>query len=254
MKKAQLVQPVVVTVGSEIMYGERTDDNRGWMLRTLWERGVPAVASVSLPDDEREIGLWLSLIHPLGYRPIFVSGGLGGTHDDMTRQGVARALGRPLVRHEEGFRILEERYGCYFHGQRQRMAWLPQGASLIPNPLGAPGFVVEGVYCFPGFPEMLRPMFLQVLEGFPLHSAGEMVVREWTLPVTEGMVGETVERFAEMHHEVSLGIYPHFSTETRRPHVTVRMRCPRTREYLLDELDSIITSMGFESEPETTRR
>ena len=241
-------KPAVVTVGNEIIWGERSDDNRAWMLRELRLRGIPAQMALSLPDDEEIIGEWIASLKDHHCKPIFVSGGIGGTHDDRTRQGVAIGLGKRLVQHDECFRILEAKYGSRFTEQRQRMAWLPEGASLIPNPIGAPGFVVDDVFCFPGFPEMLKPMFQWVFDEIlgKCISSIPMITKEWTLPVSEGEIGEAMENFAAKHPEASIGLYPHI-IEGRKQHVTVRLRFPAERPDIADALDRLISSMGWKT-------
>jgi len=146
------LKPAVVTVGSELVYGERDNDNQQWLLRKLWDNAIPAALSLSVGDDETLIAAQIARLHEEGYFPILVSGGIGGTHDDVTRQGIAAGLERPPVEHEECRSILAEKYGDRFTPQRQRMAELPEGAVLIDNSLGAPGFHCQGVYGFPGFP------------------------------------------------------------------------------------------------------
>jgi molybdopterin-biosynthesis enzyme MoeA-like protein len=214
----------VVTVGQEILYGERANDNLSWLLRAFVRYGVPAIVGLILPDDEVVIGKHLKTLLSLGYRPIFVSGGIGGTHDDRTRQGIALGLGRPLVKHSECFERLARRYGARFNEQRQRMAWLPEGSQLIENPRGAPGFFVDSVYAFPGFPEMLHPMAEETLTrllGNPPEKGSRAL--ELTLKVPEGDIAAEVERFANAHPGVEIGLYPRITPEG--PMVTVRCRC-----------------------------
>ncbi len=215
-------KPAVVTVGQEVLYGERANDNLTWLLRTFVSFGHPAVVAMVLPDDERIIGDHIAILVHHEYRPIFVSGGIGGTHDDRTRQGIALGLGRPLVRHEECFQRLARRYGRKFTEQRQRMAWLPEGAALIDNPIGAPGFSVDFIYAFPGFPEMLHPMAQETLTRLfgPAVSVGTQVL-ELTLGVSEGVIAEEVERFALEHPNVQIGLYPSLNPQG----ATVTVRC-----------------------------
>ncbi|MEJ5349735.1 MAG: molybdopterin-binding protein [Desulfosoma sp.] len=221
-KMDKVWKPAVVTVGQEVLYGERPNDNLTWLLRTFVSFGHPAVVAMVLPDDERVIGDHLAILVHQGYRPVFVSGGIGGTHDDRTRQGIALGLGRPLVRHEECFQRLARRYGRKFTDQRQRMAWLPEGAKLIDNPIGAPGFSVDAVYAFPGFPEMLHPMAQETLKrlfGPPVSLENQVL--ELTLGVSEGVIAEEVERFALEYPKVQIGLYPSLSSQG----ATVTVRC-----------------------------
>ncbi len=235
------MKPVVITVGNEIIYGERIDENKAWMLSKLWKEGLSASLALSLPDDEELIGWAIKNVKSFGFSPFFVSGGIGGTHDDRTRQGVALGLGRPLVLHEECFNILKARYGSRLNEQRTRMAWLPEGSLLIPNPIGAPGFMVDDVYCFPGFPEMLRPMFEWVLENLFNLERVNRAVREWNLEISEGIIGPEIEKFTSKHKgDLSVGLYPHI-VEGNKQRLTIRLRCVKEKvEEFSRELEKII--------------
>ncbi len=236
------LKPAVVTVGSELIYGERNNDNQLWLLRRLWERGVPATVALSLGDDEARIAAEIGRLRAEGCFPILVSGGIGGTHDDVTRQGIADGLGLPLVEHAECRRILAEKYGDRFTPQRQRMAELPEGSILIDNPLGAPGFHCRGVYGFPGFPNMLQPMVESVLDAL-LQNRQTSIQRtlEYRLATAEGAVASPLEAFSEAHPELSIGIYP--STTKFRREVTVRLRYPPGAEAEAKEFERLIEDL-----------
>lgn len=188
------------------------------MCSTLCERDLPAVVALTIGDDPDVIAEHVGHLYRVGYGPIFVSGGMGGTHDDRTREGIAAAVGAPLQRHAECFEILRAAYGhigLEFTEERRRMAELPMGASLIPNPSGAPGFSVHGrVFAFPGFPRMLKPMMLAVLDSLapPLPPERRWLLEEQELPVNEGRIAGQVEALSSALRaagsSASIGIYP----------------------------------------------
>lgn len=238
--------PAVVTVGNELLYGERNNDNQTWLLHRLWELGIPARLALSLPDEIALIGAEIARLKTARFGPILVSGGIGGTHDDCTRQGIAAGLGVPLARHEECHRILSERYGERYNRQRQRMAELPRGCALIANPLGAPGFHLGGVYAFPGFPTMLKPMVEGVLaELLGDRRPATLETRDYTLPLAEGIVAGPLEAFSQAHPQLSIGIYP--STKKLRREVTVRLRYAPADKALADELGALLRALRPES-------
>jgi molybdopterin-biosynthesis enzyme MoeA-like protein len=108
--------------------------------------------------------------------------------------------------------------------------------------------MVDDVFCFPGFPEMLRPMFLWVLNEVLKKPANgpAVLVKEWHLPVSEGEIAEEIEVFALRYPEASVGLYPHIVKGSKQ-NVTVRLRYPQLRSDIPKELDRLITSMGWES-------
>ncbi len=214
--------PAVVTVGDELLFGERQNENQQWLLCYLFEQGFPAGIAMVLPDDVQVIASHLKELKRAGHAPILVSGGIGGTHDDRTREAVALALSRPLVRHPECFELLVKRYGDHFNEQRRRMADLPRGCRLIANPFGAPGFHAGGIYAYPGFPHMLHVMVRDSLKDVLAGRGLPWIQREFTLPVAEGEIARQVEAFSREYPAAKVGIYPH--TVKDGPRVTVRLR------------------------------
>lgn len=232
----------VVNVGDEILLGEAPNDNQRWMLETLREHGMAAAVAMSLPDDVATIAHWIDRLKAAGSGPVFVSGGIGGTHDDHSREGIARGLGVALQRHESCFEILLGRYGDRFNAQRQRMADLPAGCELIANPIGAPGFHLDGVFAFPGFPTMLQPMMLQVLAGQLVDVAGEAWVSEqFVLPVAEGEIAAEIEAFATAHRSAKIGIYP--SSRQLGRELTLRIRTAPDRVEILHEFRELVARL-----------
>jgi molybdopterin-biosynthesis enzyme MoeA-like protein len=209
-------KPAVVTVGDELVMGERpTNNNERWLCAQLTARGHPARVVLQLPDDDAVIGFWLAQLLASGHAPVLCAGGMGGTHDDKTREGVARALGVPLERHAACDALLATKYAAAADGlgyteERQRMALLPRGAELLANPIGAPGLALRGVYAFPGFPSMLHPMATAVLDGLmpPPADADARVTLEAALPLTEAALAMRCEAFAVVWTAAQLGIYP----------------------------------------------
>ncbi len=210
--------PCVCTVGDELLYGEReSNGNERFLLHALHARGTPAAMAAQLPDDPQTIADFIHFAQQQRYSPIFVAGGLGGTHDDKTREAVALALNRRLVKHTECFQILQQSFGARgieFTAQRQRMADLPEGCDLIANPIGAPGFSCDGVFAFPGFPSMLQPMVAAVLQALDAESAtdgatvGQLRTEQQAFPCSEGVISDLVEEFAAAHPQLRIGIYP----------------------------------------------
>ncbi len=218
-----MIKPAVVTVGDELVLGERRNDNQEWLLQSLRQRANPAEVAMVLPDSVTIIATWLKLMISEHCFPILVSGGIGGTHDDCTREGISVALKLPLIRHEACFAILAAKYGQQFTSGRQRMALLPEGCELIANPLGAPGFFIGGVYAFPGFPTMLQPMATQVLdELMPKAAEHAWLVRDYQVPLSEGLIAWDVEAFVKSHGNARIGLYPH--SRGSRHEVSVRLR------------------------------
>ena len=224
MTTANRPSPAVVTVGDELLFGERENGNQRWLLKRLHDLGHPAEMALSLPDDLGVIAHWITVLVQRNCFPILVSGGIGGTHDDCTRQAVAAGLGLRLEVHTECDALLAERYGEAYTAQRQRMARLPAGCALLANPGGAPGFRIGNLFAFPGFPEMLRPMAETVLAEALPQMTGTTSTTESTLPLQEGDIALEVEAFSRAHPNARVGIYP--VSGGGPPAVNLRLRAP----------------------------
>ncbi len=151
----------------------------------LRERGFQLAWFRILPDDPQY--LTAELQRTMGEDiPVFSCGGIGATPDDYTRACAAAAADVPLVRHPEAAEIIEARFGEAAHPYRIRMADLPEGAELIPNPVNRmPGFSIREHHFLPGFPDMAHPMAEWVLDH--RYGRGDRQVQRsvWVQGVTE---------------------------------------------------------------------
>lgn len=178
------------------------DTNSAWLSRRLEGLGFRVVAHLSCADDERAIARALERAGQ-DARVVVVTGGLGPTSDDLTREGAARLLGVELLHHEPSWVAIQERFarfGRVASPSNRRQADLPRGARALENQLGtAPAFAFErgGVRYFslPGVPREMRWLWehhlLPALE--PLAPGAR---REWTfrtVGIAESALGERLE-------------------------------------------------------------
>jgi molybdopterin-biosynthesis enzyme MoeA-like protein len=152
-----------VIIGDEILSGKRQDRHLAHLIAALREQGRELAWLRIVGDDAELLTQTFAETHQRAAW-VFSFGGIGATPDDRTRPCLARALHRPLVRHPEFVALLESRFGAEAYPNRVRMAELPAGSSLIPNPInGIPGFACAEHFCVPGFPSMAEPMVRWVL-------------------------------------------------------------------------------------------
>ncbi len=156
----------IIAVGSELLTPERIDTNSLWLTAQLNELGIEVVAKMVIGDDRRRLAEAVRAAwerSPL----LLVTGGLGPTEDDVTREAVADALGRELVFQPEILAAIEERFrraGRVMAEINRRQAYVIQGAEVLPNGVGtAPGQWIReqrrAVVLLPGPPGELKPMF-----------------------------------------------------------------------------------------------
>ena len=226
----------IITVGDELVLGEIKNGNQDFMARALREAGLPASVAITVSDDPGDISTWIKILLNDGYGPLFISGGLGGTHDDRTRDAIAMALDLPLERHAECMEVLKRSYGARLNDQRSRMADLPPGAKLIPNSDGAPGFSINSIFAFPGFPSMLYPMLKDVL--LSLESEHKLSSLQESFDCTEGTLALEVEAFSSQWPGIQVGLYADPNPGIRRVSVKIRTqgRMDQDLEHAFREL------------------
>ena len=161
----------IVTTGTELLLGEIVDTNAAHIARQLREVGVNLFYKTTVGDNQARLAEVLQ--HGLIRSDvIIVTGGLGPTVDDITREAVAEATGLSLELHDELVAHLRNMFAAWGRDLTEnnlRQANLPLGATIIPNPIGtAVGFIVESAHgaiiCLPGVPrEMKRMMADHVL-------------------------------------------------------------------------------------------
>jgi nicotinamide-nucleotide amidase len=174
----------IVTIGTEILLGHLVDTNSAHIARVLADHGADVYAKHSVGDNAERLAVMLEGVLERADGAI-ATGGLGPTVDDVTKDAVARAVGRNLVLHEPSLRAIEDRFrqfGRPMAENNRRQAYLPEGCVVMENPHGtAPGFIAERddgkfIACMPGVPREMRPMLAEYLvpwlvERFGLREA-----------------------------------------------------------------------------------
>ncbi|MFP4251230.1 MAG: competence/damage-inducible protein A [Guyparkeria sp.] len=207
----------VVVIGDEILSGRRQDRHLAAVTERLASRGLVVDWAQFLPDREITIVDLLRRSRADG-ATVFSFGGIGATPDDLTRACAATAFGRPLVRHPEAAALIEAQFGEEAYPTRIRMAELPEGATLVPNPFNrVPGFAVERHFFLPGFPEMAHAMLDHILAG-PLAEIGDAGYVErslWLVDTPESELVDLMEAFCAEHPSLRLFSLPVLSAERR---------------------------------------
>src|ERR1700761_8858506 len=143
----------VLVIGDEVLSGRTLDTNSNYIARQLGAQGIDLTEVRVVADVEDEIVAGLNALRT-AYDFVFTTGGIGPTHDDITADAIAKAFGVGIGFHPDAWAQLEARYGKgEFNEMRQRMARVPDGATLIPNSVSvAPGFHIGNVFVMAGVP------------------------------------------------------------------------------------------------------
>ncbi len=209
----------ILTIGNEIVSGDVPNTNASWLGRRLAPLGVSIRLVAALPD---EIDAVAELVRAEAARVDFllVTGGLGGTPDDLTRESIAAAYAVPQ---EEVPEIAAELRARFRRDPEYAARWarLPRGSRPLENPLGgAPGFAIENVYVLPGLPSEMEAMFETIEDelrrGNPI-GAWRRVYRTHE-SVIAGALAEAGRRWPR----VIVGSYPRFSVSGSEVEVVLK--------------------------------
>ncbi|MEZ5452169.1 MAG: molybdopterin-binding protein [Thiothrix sp.] len=207
----------LILIGDELLSGLRQDKHMATIIGFLKTRGLQ-LAWVRMVGDDWDL-LLQTLRETLPSKDIVFSfGGIGATPDDLTRQAAAAASGRQLLRHPQAVALIETRFGEGAYPNRIRMSELPDGCTLIPNPVNQiPGFKIAHHHFVPGFPDMAWPMVEWVLDTFYSQhfDTSPEVEQRWLLhEVQESELIPMMEELLQTFPDVRLSSLP--STATRR--------------------------------------
>jgi nicotinamide-nucleotide amidase len=205
------VKVETLAVGTELLLGDLVNGNAAWLGRRLAEAGLEVTRGAVVGDDVEEIA---DAVREALVRAdaVVLTGGLGPTQDDLTRDALARLAGVPLRRDEGLAQALLDRYtalGRRFPERNLVQADVPEGATALPNPEGsAPGLRVEvgaGVaYALPGVPHEMETMFIASVLPDLLGRAGEPAAIVTRTLRTAGMWESAVaEALAPLHRTLA---------------------------------------------------
>jgi molybdenum cofactor synthesis domain-containing protein len=215
------MEVALLTVGDELLAGDTVNTNATWLAERLSERGVTVARILTIPDERALIAEW---VRNYGdeFDAVIVTGGLGGTPDDVTIDAVADAFDRDLVVSEQALAAVEERLADIGDAvpdldlDVEAEASIPEGARPLLNPEGlAPGCVIENVYVLPGIPRELKAMFDTVAEEF----AGDAVTQLLYTTEPEANLVGTLEAIAT-EFDVAVGCYPDREARHNRLKIT----------------------------------
>jgi molybdenum cofactor synthesis domain-containing protein len=213
----------ILVIGDEILSGRTRDSNMHFLAQELTRIGITLREARVVADIHAEI---VAAVRALSakYTHVFTSGGIGPTHDDITADAVAEAMGAAISHRADAMALLQAHYdraGLPFNEARQRMARIPEGAALIDNPVStAPGFTIGNVHVMAGVPKIFEAMVASVL---PKLTGGPPLLSQ-TLRVDRGE-GEIAADFGALAAEfpdLSMGSYPFIQNGAHGTNLVVR--------------------------------
>ncbi len=243
MATHERVTAAVLIIGDEILSGRTQDTNLNAIARYLAPFGVDLAEARVVGDNPPDIIGALNALRA-AYHYVITTGGIGPTHDDITADCVAEAFGAPLHEDPEIIAMMRSRWGGEVNAARRRMARIPEGGSLVKNPVqGPPGFQIGNVFVLAGVPQIMRGMLEDI--GPRLRTGAVVIARTVRVEgAGEGAIAAPLETLAKAHPDLSLGSYPFFGPEGFGSNLVIRGRDAAEVAATVDELVAALDGIG----------
>jgi len=235
----------LVVIGDEILSGRTHDRNIAQVASWLQVQGIRLAEVRVVPDVEERI---VEAVNALRVRNdyLFTTGGIGPTHDDITVDAIAKALGVRVVIHPEARAMLDRHYtgrGTALTEARLRMARVPEGAELIPNRMsGAPGIRIGNLFIMAGVPHITAGM-LDALTG-TLEGGAPLLSRTIGCWVPESEVADILRASERDHQAAQIGSYPFFREGRVGANFVVRSTDAEVLERCVADLAQALEAAG----------
>ena len=243
---AKIWTAALVVIGDEILSGRTQDRNIAQLATWLNVQGIRLSEVRVVADLEEAIVAAVNTLR-VAHDYLFTTGGIGPTHDDITVDSIAAALGVGVVVHPQGRAILEAYYATRggLTDARLRMARVPEGAELITNHVsGAPGIRIDNIFIMAGVPHITAGM----LDGLTGTLEGGRPVMSLTVGgfVPESEVADLLRATERAHDGVSIGSYPFFREGRVGSNFVVRSEEEALAQACIDELTAGLAAAGYE--------
>lgn len=244
--EARVWRAALLVIGDEILSGRTQDRNIAQIGSWLNVQGIRLAEVRVVPDVPDRIGEAVTALRS-SHDYLFTTGGIGPTHDDITVDSIAAALGVAVVVHPEARNMLER----YYQGRgglteaRLRMARVPDGAELIVNAMsGAPGIRIGNLFILAGVPHIAAAM-LHALTG-KIEGGRPLVSETVGAFVPESEVAEMLHAAEKSHKGVAIGSYPFFKQGRVGANFVIRSEDPERARACAADLQTRFSAMGIE--------
>lgn len=230
----------MLVIGDEILSGRTRDSNMHHLAQRLTAHGIDMTEMRVVRDERAAITDAVTALSA-AHTHVFTSGGIGPTHDDITADCVAAAFGKAIDVRDDARAVLQAHYdakGIEMNESRLRMARIPEGATLIDNPVSAaPGFTLGNVHVMAGVPRIFEAMVDGLLAR--LEGGTPPVSRNLTIRRGEGDVAGPLRTLAGENPALSFGSYPFADDRGGAVNVVVRGAEPEAVDAAIAHLAEV---------------
>jgi nicotinamide-nucleotide amidase len=236
----------IVAIGTELLLGQNVDTNSAWLAQQLAALGVDVYGFQQVGDNEKRMEAAIKSACEKS-QLVITTGGLGPTVDDLTRKVAAKVGQKTLVYYENIAKVIEAKFlrlGKPFPQSNLNQAFIPQGAVMIPNPLGtAPGFILKvgktHLVTLPGVPAEMKAMFEQTVKPFikGLEQTSNIIKSRVyrTTGMSESRLNERIADIFESSTNPTIGVLAHPEG------VDIRLTAKASTE---EEAEKLIETLG----------
>ena len=232
--KMKHVTAGILLIGDELLSGRTQDTNLSTIAKWLGPLGVQ-VGEARIIADDRDIIIEAVRTFSERFDYVFTTGGIGPTHDDITADCIAAAFGLGISEREDAMAELRTRYNeADLNEARRKMARIPDGASLIKNPVSqAPGFQTKNVFTLAGVPQIMKSMLADIEPR--IEGGAKVYSRTVEAPkIGEGDAAKPLGELETKYAGVNIGSYPFFNDGFHGVNFVARGR----DEAVLDEVEA----------------
>ncbi len=235
----------LLIIGEEILSGRTKDENTAYIAAHLTRVGIALREVRVVADSESVIAEAVNALRR-AYRYVFTTGGIGPTHDDVTTDAIGKAFGVPVALSEAAVAAMRLQYTEeQLTPARLRMARIPEGATLIHNPVSrAPGYMIENVIVMAGVPRIMQVMLDDVIPR--LAKGDPLQVRTVRVDAPEGDVAPPLSALQADHPNVQIGSYPFFEQTRFGTYVVLRAGSPAEVDTAFEALWARLAEQGFQ--------
>lgn len=243
MSNERIYTAALIIIGDEILSGRTQDANLAYLAKWLGVQGIRLKEVRVISDDMEAIGAAVNALR-VAHDYLFTTGGIGPTHDDITVDAIAAALGREVIVHPDARAILADHYGDQLTEARLRMARTPAGASLIENPrTKAPGIRVDNIFIMAGVPMITQGM-LAALDG-QLEGGAPVLSRTVAAWTQESKVADVLKQAERGNPGVQIGSYPFWREGKTGANFVIRSTSTAQLAEVAEQLMAGLTQIGI---------